>query len=549
MITLESIISKRNQAAAFAHLGTKKTGAGIDNMELSELHNYWDMNGGLICESIRKGTYEPGPVIQYDIVNRNGSKRAVSKYNSIDRLVLRMIEQKLYQYYSVKFLENSFAYQAGKGTIQAANKAKQYIEMGFRSVVELDIKSYFDIISLERLIAILEEDIKDKAVIKLIMSYLYCTVIIDGNAIKKVRGIVQGSSCSPVLSNIYLHKFDKYLEEKGYNWIRFSDNISIYTDTNNNGSRTMAELSNILKQDFDLQINEQKSGVYDAYSRRFLGFDFIRKGKFVEIRRHKYQKKWCYNEWHPSVAKCVNQEYHILKNGVLNKKDFALLFENRDEKHHIPVEVTEQINLYNEVILPSAVLRTLSNAKIRLALFDKFGNLQGYYLPKGYTQDSKAVLAQCTAYNDKKLRLRTAKSMEIAAIHNIRANIRYYNKKNKELKNVVAEMANGIKMINEAKTIDDVLLIEARCRQIYYQAFNKILNNIDFIFESRTRRPPKDPVNSLIGFGNTLLYNRIQQVIWRTSLDSRIGVFHSANRRHFTLNLDFADVFKPIIVD
>lgn len=311
----------------------------------------------------------------------------------------------------------------------------------------------------------------------------------------------------------------------------------------------MAELSNVLKQKFNLQINEQKSGVYDAYSRRFLGFDFIRNGKNVEIRRHKYQKKVYYREWHPSIAKRINQEYHILKNGVLNKKDFALLFENKDEKHHIPVEATEQINLYNEVVLPSAVLRTLSNSQIRLALFDKFGNLQGYYLPKGYTQDSKTVLLQCMAYNDKKLRLKMAKSMEIAAIHNIRANIRYYNKKNSDFKNIVEEMKNGIKKIDEAKTIDEILLIEARCRQIYYQAFNKILNNSSFAFESRTRRPPKDPVNSLIGFGNTLLYNRIQQVIWRTSLDSRIGVFHSANRRHFTLNLDFADIFKPIIVD
>lgn len=143
MITLESIISKRNQTAAFAHLSMKKGGVGIDNMTLNELRDYWDMNGGLICESIREGTYEPGPVIQYDIVNSNGSKRTVSRFNSIDRFILRMIEQKLYQYYSVQFLENSFAYQSGKGTIQAANKAKQYIEMGLSTVVEIDIKKLF----------------------------------------------------------------------------------------------------------------------------------------------------------------------------------------------------------------------------------------------------------------------------------------------------------------------------------------------------------------------------------------------------------------------
>ena len=71
----------------------------------------------------------------------------------------------------------------------------------------------------------------------------------------------------------------------------------------------------------------------------------------------------------------------------------------------------------------------------------------------------------------------------------------------------------------------------------------------EYEFQRRTKRPPMDKINAMISFGNTLLYNRIQQFIWKTSLDSRIGVVHAANRRHYSLNLDFADIFKPIIVD
>lgn len=93
------------------------------------------------------------------------------------------------------------------------------------------------------------------------------------------------------------------------------------------------------------------------------------------------------------------------------------------------------------------------------------------------------------------------------------------------------------------------MTIEAQSRQKYYQCFNEILNDEDFIFEKRTRRPPEDPLNAMISFGNTLLYQRIANEINRTSLDIRIGIVHAAGSRPESLNLDLADLFKPILVD
>lgn len=230
--------------------------------------------------------------------------------------------------------------------------------------------------------------------------------------------------------------------------------------------------------------------------------------------------------------------------------DYALLFENSQEKHHIPVEATTQLNVYNEITLTSSVISTLCVENIRLAIYNKYGNLLGYFVPECYTQDAKTFLAQCRLYNDDKKRLQMAKKMEIASIHNIRANVRYYNKHKKgKLTDIVNVLTSGLKELNECKTIDQLLLVEGRCRQSYYSGFNIIINNTLFKFTNRIKRPPKDRINALISFGNTLLYNRIQQIIWKTSLDSQIGILHAANKRHYSLNLDFADLFKPIIVD
>lgn len=262
------------------------------------------------------------------------------------------------------------------------------------------------------------------------------------------------------------------------------------------------------------------------------------------------KKNDTYGKWHESCVQYINKEYHIVQKGTLNKKDYSLLFENTEEKHHIPVEATEQLDLYNEVVISSNVLNTISKENVRLALYDKYGNLLGYFVPETYVQDTKTLLKQCEEYNNPKSRALMARKFEIAAVHNMRANVRYYCKQKKgKLNEIIEYMTGEIRALNECTTLEQMLLVEARCRQQYYQTFRYFITKDGYEYERRTKRPPMDKINALISFGNTLLYNRIQQFIWKTSLDSRIGVVHAANRRHYSLNLDFADLFKPIIVD
>lgn len=86
-------------------------------------------------------------------------------------------------------------------------------------------------------------------------------------------------------------------------------------------------------------------------------------------------------------------------------------------------------------------------------------------------------------------------------------------------------------------------------RKIYYRSFNHIIQTEGFSFTKRSKRPPENPINALISFGNSLLYTTVLSEIYRTHLDPRIGYLHETNQRSFTLNLDIAEVFKPVIVD
>ncbi len=550
MFSMDELLSKKNQRLAFEHFRTKKDGRGPDEMYLSQLEEYWKINRERIEGELKRGEYQPGIIKMYETVQGQGKRRSIANMNVTDRYITRLLAQKLKRYLEPQFLQNSYAYQDGKGTLDAVLKAKEYVENDNAFVAEIDIKDYFDTIPLDSIMVLLKEKITDEAVLNVIFQYLYCKIDVDNRIFNKMIGLVQGNAISPILSNLYLHSLDTYMEEQGYKWIRFADNIYVYGNTQEEAMKFYSDICSKIRTEYKLEINEKKSGVHEAFNKQFLGYDFYKENGKIDVRKHRYEPVSTYYNWHSCALQKVDQEYHILKNGILNKKDYAILFENDKGKYHIPVEVVDQINIYGDVLVSPSVLKILGSKNIRLSYFDKYGNLLGNYLPEGHGKDAKTLLKQCELYNDNDRRIKLAKQMEIAGIHNMRANIRYYNKKKqKALDDYVALFGQYIVEINEEKSLEGLMLVEARARQKYYSSFNMILNDTDFSFEKRTKRPPRDALNSLISFGNTVLYNQFLQIIWKTSLDPRIGVIHAANRRSHSLNLDFADVFKPIIVD
>lgn len=143
-----------------------------------------------------------------------------------------------------------------------------------------------------------------------------------------------------------------------------------------------------------------------------------------------------------------------------------------------------------------------------------------------------------------------AKDILSSEIYNLKSNLKYYNRRyNHDIKEKIKLIEKTEKEINLIKEHEKLLLCEARIKGIYYSCFNEILQNEKFKFIKRSKRPPQDPINALISFGNTLLYNYIAKEIYKTKLDIRIAYLHSSNNRYESLNLDLADIFKPIIVD
>ena len=146
-------------------------------------------------------------------------------------------------------------------------------------------------------------------------------------------------------------------------------------------------------------------------------------------------------------------------------------------------------------------------------------------------------------------RLSIARLFVKGATFNILRVLKYYQKRGKEVEDIIAVINDFKKKIHSTDDANVLLGLEGNIRNMYYQAFEQITENPDFSFEKRTRRPPENALNALISFGNSLLYVEVLREIYQTHLDPRIGYLHTTNFRSFTLNLDVAEIFKPIIID
>jgi group II intron reverse transcriptase/maturase len=305
---IDELLSTHNLEEAFEHFSNKKDGHGLDGVLLSDLREYWNLNHINIEEELRNGTYRPGMVKSFEFVNGYGKRRTIVQLNTIDRFITRLLAQKMSSYIEPVFLADSYAYQNGKGVLDAVQKAKMYMENGYKVIVEIDIKDYFDSISLEILLKKISEYITDHKVLDLIKKYLYCRIMDEDEIKEKTRGILQGSPLSPVLSNMYLHDFDQLLEGKSYHWIRFADNIYVYTKKQDEAEMIFQELCSLLKNyPWKLKINISKSSIYpDAVKRKCLGYEFYEKNHKLEVKKCRRQEYKYFHNWHPSELQQVN---------------------------------------------------------------------------------------------------------------------------------------------------------------------------------------------------------------------------------------------------
>ncbi len=227
------------------------------------------------------------------------------------------------------------------------------------------------------------------------------------------------------------------------------------------------------------------------------------------------------------------------------------------ERVPFPVEAVESLYLFGEIDINSKLVTFLGRNQIPAFFFDYYGYFTAALYPKDTLLSGRLKVEQVKHYLSSKRRLFLARAFVEASIFNIERVIKYYASR---LEGIAAEtLCLALEEISKEKEalllttdIPTLMSVEGRVRDRYYRLWPVFLGEEltqKFTFEKRERQPPSNEINALISFGNTLCYTTVLRQIYRTALDPTIAYLHEPGERRFSLALDIAEVFKPLLVD
>ena len=307
MRLIDEILRDENLKEAIKRVKINKGAPGIDKMTVEEIDEYFNLYKEEIKQSIFEKKYKPQPVKRVYIPKANGKKRPLGISTVKDRVIQQAIAQKLSHIYDNQFSENSYGYRPKRSAQDAITKTLQYLNEGYEWVIDLDIKAYFDTVNHDKLISILREDVNDSTTLYLIRKFLRAGVMENGLAKANTIGMPQGGPLSPILSNVYLDKFDKELENRGLRFVRYADDSNIFAKSEMADNRVMKSVTSWLERKLFLKVSATKTKVVRPTDSNFLGFTYYKNSTEWKCRPTQRSKKNLYDKCRKELIrkKCV----------------------------------------------------------------------------------------------------------------------------------------------------------------------------------------------------------------------------------------------------
>ena len=309
MKLMEVILRDENLDEAMKRVKSNKGVPGVDKMLVDEIDAYFETNRETIKKQILEKKYKPQPVKRVYIPKPNGKKRPLGIPTVVDRVIQQAVAQELSRIYDETFSDNSFGFRPHRSAQNAMMRTLDYLNEGYEWVIDLDIEAYFDTVNHDKLISILRERVFDSATLHLIRKFLQAGIMEKGLVKSNTVGMPQGGPLSPILSNIYLDKFDKELEARGLHFVRYADDCNIFVKSEMAANRVMKSVTSWLERKLFLKVSATKTKVVRPSDSNFLGFTYWKGTTKWKCKPNDKSKKRLYEKCRKELIrkKCVAQ--------------------------------------------------------------------------------------------------------------------------------------------------------------------------------------------------------------------------------------------------
>jgi RNA-directed DNA polymerase len=263
-----------NLQSAFNQVWRKGGSAGADAQTVAHFARHAEAELARLHEQVRDGTYRPQPVRRAWLPKPGSTEKRPLGIPAVrDRIVQAALRHVLEPIFETEFAEQSYGFRPGRGAKDALRRVDTLLKAGHHWVVDADLKSYFDTIPHERLLALVQERVADGRVLALVESFLRAGVLEESKGWQPTeRGTPQGGVISPLLANLYLDLFDHQMARAGWELVRYADDFVILCRNEAQAQAALGQVREWVKE-AGLTLHPEKTRIVNASQPG--GFDFL----------------------------------------------------------------------------------------------------------------------------------------------------------------------------------------------------------------------------------------------------------------------------------
>ncbi|OYD87592.1 CRISPR-associated endonuclease Cas1 [Nostoc sp. 'Peltigera membranacea cyanobiont' 213] len=580
MFTLEQLTS----AWLLVRAGTKT--AGVDGITLDLFASAVNDELRLLLRQLQQESYRASPAKGFYLAKSSGGKRLIGIPTVRDRIVQRLLLEELYFPLEDTFLDCSYAYRPGRNIQQAVQHLYSYYQLQPKWIIKADIADFFDSLCWPLLLTAVQALPLEPIVVQLLEGQLRSGIVIAGKPIYPGKGVLQGGVLSGALGNLYLNEFDRKCLSHSLNLVRYGDDFAIACSSWLEASRTLDKVTNWLGELY-LNLQPDKTQIYapnDEFT--FLGYRFAggevyappspvttREGEWVTnqsglpyFRPKERPVKFASR---PPKACSIDKPSKFPTASISHIwQDFMSTLYVTDQGAYLSVKNQQfQVFYQGELKLKIPATRVsniilfgccnVSHGAVNMALWRRipvmYLSQKGRYFGRLQTEgDAKVeyLMRQVDCARNEKFTRQQAEAIVTAKLHNSRILIMRLNRRRstENATQAIDLIEVLIDSLPQAESMEALRGYEGKAATVYFQALGSLFTGF-FAFDKRTKRPPTDPINSLMSLGYTLLSQQVFSFIQATGLHTHFGNLHVPRDNHPALVSDLMEEFRAQIVD
>ncbi len=258
--------------SAFTQVAANRGAAGVDHVTIAKYASDLDANLARLSEALRSGTYRPQRIRRHYIPKLGSQeKRPLGIPTVQDRVVQTALRTVLEPIFERDFAPHSYGFRPGRGCKDALRRVDGLLKAGYIHIVDADLKSYFDTIPKDRLLALFGQKVSDGRLLGLVEAFLEQGVLDGLEEWTPEQGTPQGAVCSPLLSNIYLDPLDHLMAAQGLEMVRYADDFVVLCRSSQEAAAALAVVQHWTAE-AGLTLHPTKTRLVNAQED---GFDFL----------------------------------------------------------------------------------------------------------------------------------------------------------------------------------------------------------------------------------------------------------------------------------